>query len=800
MRNKFAAVVTSLILILSIGTFSSCTLLFPDSNGTEQNGTENSRDDSTENENNNSNDKAPSLDLDKYIPITSGGEAKIKIISAYSKPTELKAAIDSLKGKFSEFGITFEEGYSTSNKADDYELLIGEGIGANTRYYVGAYHFGEEGYAIRVIDNKIIVNGGSTEKLIYALNEFKIKVLGIGAGADLKNISVPRNTDIFVRQYYPITSFTVADRSIADFKIVVNYTSDLRECATALQNAIYSQAGYWLDITTYSDKGGRVFISVVDDAGDDGFRMCVREGDLYFECEYPLLLVDTFIDFTNQMFMSDIERSIELQEGYMQSVHISTVRYSAYGAVGDGIADDFEAIKKTHEAANLTGQTVVADTGKTYSLGQHAESIKIKTDTVWTGATFIIDDSEVGAASAVRDTHVFSIVPDKQSYQIPLLTLEKGQGNIGITFETDVLIHVADHNVKQYIRYGENADSGAAQQEVILVHKDGTVDPSTPVMWDYATVTEATVYPVGDKPITITGGHFITVANAAPRQYTYYKRGIGITRSNLTMRDVVHTIEGEGDTGAPYAGFIDVSRANNLLFESMVFTGHKTYKLLNNDNNSMGTYEISSNNANNITWLNCTQTNDINDTAYWGVMGSNYCKNLVYDGCILSRFDAHKGTHNAIIRNSEVGHQKISIIGSGTLLIENTVVNGNSIVNLRSDYGSTWQGDVILKNITLNNTSTPTLISASWNNHYFGYTCYLPENITVDGLKLANGTSFYVLPNLSTYVDNESINGAENKNVYVLTKTVTIKNNTNEYTCAISKNMVLFADVTLIKE
>jgi hypothetical protein len=42
----------------------------------------------------------------------------------------------------------------------------------------------------------------------------------------------------------------------------------------------------------------------------------------------------------------------------------------------------------------------------------------------------------------------------------------------------------------------------------------------------------------------------------------------------------------------------------------------------------MGSYDISVNRAVNVSFVNCSQTNDINDRTYWGIMGSNYCKNL----------------------------------------------------------------------------------------------------------------------------------------------------------------------------
>ena len=473
--------------------------------------------------------------------------------------------------------------------------------------------------------------------------------------------------------------------------------------------------------------------------------------------------------------------------------------YSAYGAVGDGVTDDFNAIKATHAYANANGLTVYADEGKTYNLGQHNDNITIMTDTVWDGATFIMDDRGIAPSSPVRGRSIFNLAPDTSSYNVSIRGgLTAGQENVGVTFSTPVLLYISNSNVKQYIRYGANANSGANQQELILVDENGNVDSSTPIMWNYDVVTSAIAYPVGDKPITISGGTFITRANNAPREYTYYARNITVRRSNVTITGVTHLITDEGDTGAPYNGFLAISYCNNVSVENCVFTGHKVYKLSTDVNNSMGTYDISLNSANDITFKNCRQTNSITDTTYWGIMGSNYCKNLTYDGCIFSRFDAHQGTYNATIINSEIGHQKLSVIGQGTLYIENTIFHSDTVVALRTDYGSTWQGEIIFKNITINNTGTPILVNAGWNNHYFGYTCYLPTKIVIDGVTLANKDYFYVLPNLPSHVDDATVNGQENKNPLQLTETIVIASNPNGYKYYVSVNKELFADVQLI--
>ena len=479
---------------------------------------------------------------------------------------------------------------------------------------------------------------------------------------------------------------------------------------------------------------------------------------------------------------------------------MSRLTYSSFGAIGDGVTDDFEAIKKTHEYANERGLTVYADEGRTYYLGRHTEAARINTDTVWTGATFIIDDRDIAPDDPERLKSVFFLSPDEPSYMVEgIKELKRGQESVGVSFDTPVLLYIADSNIRQYIRFGANANQGSPRQELILVDKDGSVDPSTPIMWDYPTVTEVTAYPVGDTPITVKGGTFITRANAAPREYTYYARNINIKRSNVTVEGITHLITDEGDTGAPYAGFLTVAYCNNVLIEDATFTAHKVYKLSSNVHNSMGTYELSLNSANAVTIKNSRQTNDITDTRFWGVMGSNYCKNLTYDGCIFSRFDAHQGTYNATIKNSEIGHQKLSVIGQGTLYVENTVFHSDTVVALRGDYGCTWRGDVILKDITVNNVGTPILVNAGWNNHYFGYTCYLPERIVIDGIKLRNNDYFYVLPKLAEDIDKPVVGGVENKNPVVLTKQIVIKNNPEGYKSYVSVNTELFSGVEVIK-
>ena len=417
------------------------------------------------------------------------------------------------------------------------------------------------------------------------------------------------------------------------------------------------------------------------------------------------------------------------------------VKYSAFGAVGDGVTDDFEAIVAAHEYANERGLKVEADEGATYYVGSHRKSAVILTDVDWCDAHFIIDDSVVKREDSKYS--IFSICSEHEPFKATLpdgYSLKRGDKNIGLQFDTKVLIFVENADKRVYIRCGATlANSGAAQREVLLVHPDGQIDDSTPVIFDYDKVTDMTVYRVDDAPLLIQGGTFTTYSNCGgdAKKWCGYWRGIEVRRSNTTVYNVKHLIEREHDdldASCPYVGFFLARLANNVVFDSCVMFSHKTYR--------HGTYDTQANTANNVTWKNCTQADRIDrfGKGYWGVMASNYVKNLTFDGCVLSRFDAHCGVHNVTIKDSEIG-EIINLVGTGDCYIENTLLSSGHwhfFVRLREDYGAIWDGTLTVKNCKLRvprSAGSAYLLRCYWNEHYFGYKCALP-NIYVDGFSV----------------------------------------------------------------
>jgi hypothetical protein len=483
------------------------------------------------------------------------------------------------------------------------------------------------------------------------------------------------------------------------------------------------------------------------------------------------------------------------------------VRYSDFGGRGDGKTDDMDAIAATHAFANQNGLLVKADDGATYYIGGKNRTAVIRTDTDFGTAAFIIDDTHVQN----RNANIFLVNSNLQPFKLEAISfLKKNQKKIEVSLPGTCIITVTNSNVKRYIRFGLNQNNGSSQTDIFIVDKNGNVDMNAPIIWDFDQITDIRALPVDETRLTIAGGHFTTIANQAESKYNYYSRGIAIRRSNVLVNGLEHRVTGEGDHGAPYGGFINISDCSYVTVQNTILTGHKTYQTIGSADLpvQMGTYDISPNRALNLSFVNCSQTNDINDYRYWGIMGSNYCKNILYDHCTLSRFDAHMGVANATIRNSKLGHQGINAIGCGTFTVENSTVYGRSLVNLRADYGSTWQGEMILRNCTLipsgGKPASASIISGSYSGqHDFGYTCYMPERITIENLHIDDSKhpDNYQGPAIFGNINPEMTSTSYiEKFPYVITKEVVLKNvtTTSGKEIRVSDNPFMFRNVKVM--
>ena len=495
------------------------------------------------------------------------------------------------------------------------------------------------------------------------------------------------------------------------------------------------------------------------------------------------------------------------------------VHYRDFGAVGDGRTNDMPAIVNAHAYANANGLPVCADAGDVYYISDIAQSALIQTDTDWTGAEFIIDDSNIGFD--LCGVHVFIVSPSLPCYNLIVDGVPQIEGayippltrhaqNIGMTLPQESVVLLFDTNTLHFIRSGENAGPGEYQQEVLLVDAAGNVAPESPVMWDYIAVTTAIVCPVDPTTITIKGGTFTTIANHAESRDIYYDRGIRISRSNVVIDGITHKVTGEKDDhGAPYRGFITPQYVANIAIQNSVFTGHKPYIQAGTMTTRLGSYDLQPIHVINMTFDHCTQTNDIADEAFWGILGTNYCKNIVLKHCEFSRFDAHRGVAGVRIENSKLGHQGLLAIGEGDFVIHDSTVMGTSFLTLRDDFGSTWRGDVEIRNSRWEPvilgvhgiTAMPFLFALNQGTHNYGYECYMPTTIDIDGLYVDDSAGFSV-----TILPNATPNNTSASFAYTYPYHITEKLRIRNYSSKSGKgyqwtsNEYMYRDMQLVEE
>ena len=732
----------------------------------------------------------PTTEDSGEVILVDNSVTKFKFVVADGMSSDINMTVGKLVSELAKYGVDTEVLFDNQETLTSCEVLIGTVKSRGDEYKLDPHVYGWEGYTIKIIGNKILILGGSEDSLNEAIEVFKKDILGINKKTKkITNAKMTSEQNVEkIQDDYTVKSVTIAESNLNSYKIVAS-ADERTEYATAksVQELLYKKLGTWLDIVAPASEYTNAIVIDLTNArdciSDKGFVLNISNGNILIDCGFENKIEEACLAF----FMTEITNSGKTDVSFVnnykyEKVDYRNIYYKDYGAKGDGYTDDFMAVKACHDYANLYGHTVHATSSDTYYFGKGSgfNTIYVRTDTYWHGCKFIFDDSEIKAPERDSNgnhtgvegdpeyyTSIFSLTTGKEVYDFtgskrPFTTLYEGATEIGYAPGYRALIKVYNANLKQFIRYGANADSGFYQQEILMVEADGTIDPTTPVQWSYDTVTGIEVHRRDDDPIILSGGEngkqalIETIFNGAPSYYDYYDRNISVVRANAVIENIKHIITGEADspTGAPYNGFINIDLSDNIVVSGCEFQCPKGYKTMGTGGEmaSMGTYELHANSSNNILWKDCTQSNFYRADGSVppnGMMGTNFCKNLYFDNMFVCSFDAHKGTYNATLKNSTCEH--INFIGEGTITLENVVMYvGPKLTGLvfRSDYGSTWQGDVVIDGLDLRyphdmdsqSKQKIQLIKSVWTNHDFGYITYLPHTITMKNVTTSSYT------------------------------------------------------------
>ena len=719
------------------------------------------------------------------------------------------------------------------------EVLVGNITTRGEEYKIDPHSLGKDGYVVKIVENKVVINAGSDKSLIVALEEFADNILGIG-NSEITDVTMSSEDNITkIQDDYKVTSLAVNGTDMKGYTIAADLDRTYYwAVATNIQNTIYDRTGYWFEVVKLSEATEKsIVVKHIDKVyGEDSFKVYVSGSQLIAECAFDNMLGKATGEFLTQKIIG-VTGDVNFT-GDVFKKDISVVYYDDFGAIGDGVADDFKAIYDTHKFANECGQTVKADGSKTYRIcdtrmGQSkATSVIIRTNVDWCGADFIIDDSTF---TSDKDSplyygkyshHVFEVEADEHLARLTITdkAILEQLVNAGINPKTTniqidvqgwdgpMMIIPYNSSHKTCRSPGTAGVSGSDMQEIILLDKDGNVSGDTPIIYDYTDITSLRVYRLDESTaITIENGTFTSkVCSFNTLQFdedgneiepigAQLARGITVTRSFTTLKNIKHYVDGElklteqvnpdGEivrAGMGYGGFYCIDYCTDTLIENCIMTGRRNYRTTTNGSIT-GTTDLHMMRACNVVIDGCKQSNfwiTVDPVTYemtssseytpgavtsmssvevygksiklcWGVMSSNYCKNMEYRNSTLSRFDAHAPIVNGKIVNCNIND--IELTGYGEFVIENVnwypYAKTTPLLFLRGDFGSTWDGNVKIKNTEayIIEGNGCYIVENDYSNFYWGYQCGIPS-LEIDNFDCYNRETGEALQNFSVNV------------------------------------------------
>jgi hypothetical protein len=231
---------------------------------------------------------------------------------------------------------------------------------------------------------------------------------------------------------------------------------------------------------------------------------------------------------------------------------------------------------------------------------------------------------------------------------------------------------------------------------------------------------------------------------------------------------IVQKVTGETEVGAPYEGFLSASGCANLILHNCRIDGRKVYHKIGSAGSrvAMGSYGYSANGMVNFRMTGC-RMDDIHDRSRWGVIGTNFMKNILLEDCELSRMDVHQGVSgDFFIRRTKLGHQGLNAIGRGRLFIEDSTLHGSSLISFRDDYGATWEGEVLIRNSRWITPRSNAVMFGTKNDgtHDFGYPCFMPRLIRIEGLVVEDSNHGSSHKGITFFAD--PLNGSKKERPY----------------------------------
>lgn len=174
----------------------------------------------------------------------------------------------------------------THEPAEECEVLVGKVGGRDSKYNLDGHDYGMEGYAVKIIDKKVVIVAGSDDALIEAFNTFVSDVFELEDDPDdLDNVVMKSKQESeYCQDDYEISSVSIDGKSVKGYKIETDLQNSLyKREAEYLQDALYKSAGIFCEIVPLTASHENAFVLRAmpkDDTPEDSFHMLYKRRKL----------------------------------------------------------------------------------------------------------------------------------------------------------------------------------------------------------------------------------------------------------------------------------------------------------------------------------------------------------------------------------------------------------------------------------------------------------------------------------------------------------------------------------------
>lgn len=526
------------------------------------------------------------------LALIHNSKALFNVVYTHKSGVNGKRAADGFVKDLRSFGVTVNDAVSDkdANSVVEREIIIGsDALNRGEDCCITAASLGADGQVVKIIGKRIVIAGGTPELTsktfdVYVKTQMKIS----SKTKTLESLTVSSKYVHEKYTEYLIKSIKLGDTKLEDYTLVydidgltnLNYTSiKLKNFASSIfdKSGIVLKEGKASSLSSYEHA---LIIRYVDTYVGDrrdrdhelekagGFRAYVDGKNYVIECCYANVFENIFVKYLNETFLNK-KGNVVVTEEYAKPANV--VYYEDFGAKGNGIADDFEAMYDAHIFANKCGQTVCGKKGAHYFVdaGSLNRTIPVMTNVNFNGATITVND--VGSAAyknkgvklftTQRQYNVVSITGDAidELYNEYRKTNPTAPEKLVVDMNTESfpwlaskleapsMVRLISSTHRDFVRHGSNQNSGSTRMDVFMVDEKGDFiretdtdldgngvigNVTTPVAYSFgstdvndptvtitgaakegfdSSITQILIYRTDDEPITIENGNFYNI-------------------------------------------------------------------------------------------------------------------------------------------------------------------------------------------------------------------------------------------------------------------------------------------------